>query len=449
MGTYAERNYFIRDGVRTDMTNGRDGRAEAAQTSPATDKTPTEIIEFAGKVSSINVATGDLNGRFGVNRPQGWPLNVVFKGQGKGSAESVLRGMLTGEKYSDGAIDRNRPAIYKLGWTDLTVDVRGIGGQYPIVTGQLTVMGSFIVRRCLVRSDGYTGKGVKTIFRSNARSRLVLTDIDAPDGANEYLVYGDFGAGRSIIKNIRAAGFARGVIQGVNRYFNVEGFGYPDDQIEAVLEIADIDAQNTGADGSSVVSLTTWGDTVYISDINCDTPWNTALISIRFDPKLCRVSGTGSGGSGGNWRILGRGRMPQDGFAHGMVSIDLSGNRIRTGRNQAGQAMLNGRAAIIADSCRDLWIASDDTTVVQAGHQYDERGELVATSPAVDLEINGDGPIKTYNGAEVVGTRRIESIRTVGGFGGWAGGMRRKMQPFSVDEYRSPRRDIPQLVSEP
>lgn len=421
MGTIATPNWYERDGLRVHTTGGRSGIAAAMQTSPASETTEPEVIHWSGNIGQLQVATGPSGGRFSVLRSQ--PLNVKMEGEGRGSPNSVLRGLITGESYLDKHIDRMNPAIHRLVWTDFTADVRQANGAYPIVTSLNTALGTFGARRCLVRSPGRQGV-VKTIFRANASGRCVFTEIEALEGAQEYVCYANSGKGPSLVQGIRARDFGRGVFQGVLR--TTENPWYtPEPEDGNSLAVENISARDCGASGSSAVSITGWADYITIRDLFVDSHWNTAAISLRYDKKQALLDKPSDPKKA---NVIGAGKLLASGRAHGTVVIDLEGSYIHTGRDIPGQASKSSRPALMIDSCDDLWITSDETTSVVAG---------AGSNRALHLEHNGAGDIRTIDGVKV-GTRGLGSFKTSGNFSGW-GPMQRQGQPFSADEYLSKR----------
>lgn len=416
--TFATQSYYVRDGQRVDMTGGRSGIAEAMRTSPADADTPAETILWEGDIGQLQVATGPKGGRFSVYRSR--PLNVKMKGAGMGSPLSVLRGQITGEKYQDDHIDRMNPAIHRLVWTDCTADVRNSGVAYPIVTSVNTALGTFGARRVKILSPGYTGK-VKTVFRANASGRCVFTELEAVQGAQEYVAYANAGPGPSLVRGIRARGFGRGVFQGVLRTTENDWYT-PALEDGNSLEVENISAQDCGASGSSAVSVTGWADHIAIRDIHVDSHWNTAAISLRYDRKQADLDDPNNPKTA---NVIGKGKLlGPEGHAHGTVILDLEGSTIRTGRDRPGQVSKSSRPAILVDSCEDLWIVSDAGTSVEAGD---------GTNRALHVEHNGGGAIRTVQGVQV-GTRAVSSLKMVGNYSGW-GPMQRAGQPFSADEY--------------
>lgn len=441
MGTMATRDFYERDGVRTNMVNGRHGIAEAMQTSPATQDTKAEVIDFRGTIAGsgvpFEVCTSKSGGRFSVTRQKGQSLNVKLRGAGSGDSSSVLRSLTTGERYADGSVDRQNPAIRRLVFEELLVDVRGMG-EYPVTTGMGTVIGTFGLRRFVALSDGgITSKGCKTIIRGNASPmyRYFLEDGDAPNGTREYLGYFDAAGKRNtVMRNLKGYGFGRGLLQLVRRWNNLSTDTIHED---GELYVEDLYAEETGWDGSNVVSLNGWNTgKATIRNVNCMTQYNTGCIGALFDVKICEVTGTGSGGSGGNFKIQDRGLLLESGHALGHVTIDLRGCDIETGRRTAGQQHLSQRAAVKADSAEQLWLVSDDNTSVRAGVDPNHGG---VTTRSLELEPNGAGDIRTHDGTKVVGSRALAGISTSGEFDGWEGGMWKAGQPYSVDGDRSPR----------
>jgi len=421
MSAFATPTWYERDGIRHDMTNGRSGIAEAMATSPATENTPPEVIGWRGNIYQIQVATGPHGGKHSVYRPN--PLNVRMEGIGKGLAESVLRSCNVGEEYANGKVERENPAVHRLVWTDLTINVRNSGGAYPIVTHVGTKLGTFGVRRALVMSSG-AGHVVKTAVRANASGRLVATDIDAPDGLQEYVVYGNAGPGESIVRDIVAHDCGRGVFQGV--YRSTENAFYTLEEEDGVsLLVENIEAINCGAAGSSAVSITGWSDYITVRGLRVDTRWNTGAISLRYDKKQTLLDKPNTPKTA---NVIGEGKMLASGHAHGTVVLDLEDSFIRTGVDIGGQKAKSSRPAIMVDSCRDLWVVSNAATRVQAGN---------GNNLAMHVEHQGAGDIRTQAGVKV-GTRGVGVLKTSGLFGSWRG-ISRNGQPISADEYLSPR----------
>lgn len=423
MTTFATPSYYVRDGKRVDMTGGRSGIMEAMQTSPADETTKdAEEIKWVGDIGQAQIATGPKGGRFSVYRDR--PLNVKMKGEGMGHPNSVLRGMITGEQYANGSIDRSNPAIHRLIWSDCTVDVTKAQTAYPIVTSVNTALGTFGVRRCEVLSSGRNAV-VKTIFRGNASGRYVYTGIEALDGAQEYLCYHNAGPGKSLARSLRAEGFGRGVVQAVlrtteNNWYTME----PDDGNSLIVD--NIYAKDCGASGSSAVSITGWADHIEVRDLHVDTPWNTAALSLRFDQKQAELDDPNNPKKA---NVIGPGKLlGPEGHAHGTVIIDMEGSYVSTGVAIPGQSSTSSRPALMIDSCRDLWVLSGPETYVRAGN---------GTNKALHVEHNGAGDIRTQAGT-TVGTRRVASIKTSGNFSGW-GPTYRNGQPISMNEYLSAR----------
>lgn len=417
MGTIATFDYFEREGKRTTMVNGRSGFAEAAETSLATDTTEPEVIDWRGNIGQLEVALGDASDRFNVLRAK--PLNVKYRGAGKGDAASVLSGLQTGGRSLPGA---NLPIpVHRLEFTDCLIDVRG-KGTYPIGTGVNTRAGVFGFKRALVRSEGLAGK-VLTVIRGMACAAYQMADLDAPDGADEYLGYVNHGPNLTdydgtvlgtFFRRVTGASFGRGLWQDAlrttenNFYQTSEG---------GTVEVSDIYATNTGSAGAGVVNV--WGgDEVRVTNVNCDTPWATFAVAVGFDSKQCEVTG-----SQGNWTIVGPGKLlyggvpavynagtlqefKTDGRAMGNVIVDLRGSKIRTGTKQGGTAALSGRPAVGIDSAATVYLVSDENTSVQSGGN------------GLELEWNGAGAIKTNKGV-AVGTRSIGDVTTSGSFSGW------------------------------
>jgi len=420
MGTFAAPGYYERDGHRTYTKNGRSGIAEAMQTSPANETTPHEQINWGGTIGQLQVATGPNGGKHSVLRAR--PLNVKMVGGGAGGEASVLRSMEVGEGFNHGGADRGNPAVHKLVWTDLTINVRGSNGAYPIVTNVGTALGTFGVRRAVVLSKG-VGHVVKTAVRGNASGRYAMTDIVALGGLQEYAVYCNAGAGESAFRNIRARNCGRGVVQAVYRSTENNFYTLEEDAGSSLL-VEDIDAKDCGAAGSSAVSITGWADRITVRGLNVDSHWNTAAISLRYDfkqaeldrPKVPKLA-----------NVIGPGKLLASGHAHGTVVLDLEDSVIKTGVDIGGQANKSSRPAIMVDSCLDLWVVSNHATRVKAG----------GGNRALHVEHQGAGVIRTQNGTPI-GTRAVGSFKTSGHFGGW-GSMARNGRPFSADEYLSAR----------
>jgi len=421
MATLAAPSYYERDGRRIHMVGGRSGIAEAMQTSPADETTPPETIQWGGTIGQLQVATGPNGGKHSVLRSR--PLNVKMVGGGAGSEASVLRSMEVGESFTHGGADRANPAVHKLVWTDLTINVRASNGAYPIVTNVGTALGTFGIRRAKVLSMG-TGAVVKTAVRGNASGRYVVRDIVALDGLQEYVVYCNAGAGESKIRNIQARDCGRGVVQMVYRSTENSFYTIEEDDGNSLL-IEDIDARDCGAAGSSAVSVTGWADQITVRGLRVDSHWNTAAISLRYDLKQTELDKPSTPKVA---NVIGPGKLLASGHAHGSVVLDLEDSTIKTGVDIGGQASKSSRPAIMVDSCLDLWVLSDLTTRVAAG-----GGNL-----ALHVEHAGAGAIRTQAGTPV-GTRAVGAFRTSGHFGGW-GSMARNGRPFSADEYLSARR---------
>lgn len=422
MGTLATRDWYERDGKRVNMKNGRSGIAEAMQTSPASKNTPAEVIHWAGDIRQLQVATGPSGGKHSVIRSAA--LNVRMQGAGKGDSTSTLRGLITGERYSNGDVDRTNPAIHRLVWSDFVADVTQANVAYPIVTAVNTALGTFGARRFSVRSSGRQAV-VKTIFRGNASGRYVYTDGEAYEGAQEYLCYHNAGPGESVMRGLHGTGFGRGIVQAVLR--TTENNWYtPEPEDGNSLEVRDITAKDCGASGSSAVSVTGWADRITIGGLYVDSHWNTAAISLRYDKKqadLDKPSDPKKANVIGPGKLLGA-----EGHAHGSVVLDLEDSFIRTGVDIPGQKSKSSRPAIMVDSCAELLILSNDATSVSAGN---------GNNRALHLEHSGKGDIRTVGGTKV-GTRGIGSFKTSGNFSGWRGAYRNG-QPFSADEYLSTR----------
>jgi len=415
--TYAAPTWYERDGKRHDMKNGRSGIAEAMQTSPADADTPAEEISWWGAIGQLEVAQGSHSGRFSVYRQR--PLNVKMSGLGD---ESIVRSVITGEKYADDHIDRMNPAIHRLVFTDCVVDVSKANSPYPIVTSANSRLGTFGFRHCTVKSNA--SGPVKTIFRGNASGRYKFTDIKADSGAKEYLVYTNAGAGDSVFRNLDGANFGRGIIQTVLRTTENGWYRMEEDSGNSLL-IENISAEWCGAAGSSAVSVTGWADDITIRDIGVNTLFNTAAISLRFDKKQADLDDIYNPKTA---NIIGRGQMLTSGHAHGTVLIDLEGSYIRTGQDTPGQQSKSSRPALMIDSCYDLWLVSNAATSISAGN---------GTNKSLHLEHQGAGAIRTVTG-EKIGTRAVESFRTSGNFSSF-GPMYRAGQPMSADEYLSAR----------
>lgn len=391
MGTLATFDYFEREGKRTTMVNGRSGFAEAAESSPRDDTTESEVIDWRGNIGQLEVALGDPSDRFNVLRSK--PLNVKFRGAGKGDAASVLSGLQTGGRSLPGT---NLPIpVHRLEFTDCLIDVRG-KGTYPIGTGVNTRAGVFGFKRAVVRSEGLAGK-VLTVIRGMACAAYEVADIDAPDGADEYLVYVNAGPGKSWFRRLTGSNFGRGILQRPLR--TTENNFYQPATEGGSCEVSDITGKDTGSAGAGVVNV--WGgDEVRITNVNCDTPWATFAVAVGFDSKQCEVTGTQ-----GNYTIVGPGKL-LDGRAMGNVIVDLRGSKISTGQKQGGKPALSGRPAVGIDSAATVYLISDESTSVQSGGH------------GLELEWNGSGAIKTNKGV-AVGSRSIGQVTTSGNFEGW------------------------------
>ena len=420
MGTIATFDWIEREGQRTNMVNGRSGFAEVAETSQRDDTTEKEIVDFRGNIGQLEVALGDPSDRFNVLRSK--PLNIQFRGAGKGDAQSVLSGLQTGGRSLPGA---NLPIpIHRLEFTDCLIDVRG-KGTYPIGTGVNTRAGVFGFKRALVRSEGLAGK-VLTVIRGMACAAYQMADIDAPDGADEYLGYVNHGPNLTdhdgtvlgtFFRRVTGASFGRGLWQDALR--TTENNFYQPATEGGTVEVSDIYATNTGSAGAGVVNV--WGgDEVRVTNVNCDTPWATFAVAVGFDSKQAEVTGTS-----GNYTIVGPGKL-LDGRAMGNVIVDLRRSKIRTGTKQGGTAALSGRPAVGIDSAATVYLVSDENTVVQSGGH------------GLELEWNGSGAIKTNKGV-AVGSRSIGQVTTSGVFSGWDS-FRQGGMAYHPDEDMSERR---------
>jgi len=421
MGTFATPQWYERDGQRHNMTGGRSGIAEAMETSPATETDPAEPINWAGTIYKLEVATGPHGGKHSIYRKQ--PLNVKMVGEGKGSAKSELRSCEVGEKYHGGHVKRENPAVHRLVWSDLTINVRNSGGAYPIVTHVGTSLGTFGVRRATVMSSG-AGHVVKTAIRANASGRIIATDIDALDGLQEYVVYANAGPGESVVRDVRAQDCGRGVFQGVYRSTENGFYTLEEDDGNSLL-VENVEAYDCGAAGSSAISITGWADSITVRGLHVDTHWNTAAISLRYDKKQTELDKPNDPKKA---NIIGAGKMLESGHAHGTVVLDLEDSIIRTGSDIGGQKNKSSRPAIMVDSCERLWIVSNSGTVVDAAN---------GGNRALHVEHQGAGAVRTLAGVKV-GTRAVGDVKTSGQFGGW-GFMARNGQPVTADEYMSPR----------
>jgi len=419
MGTFATPTYYERDGKRTNMTGGRSGIAEAMATSPAADGDPAESIHWRGTINQLQVATGPNGGKHSVYRAR--PLNVKMVGAGDGLEGSVLRSCEVGEKSLNGTVNRSNPAVHRLVWTDLTINVRKSNGAYPIVTHVGTKLGTFGVRRATVLSSG-PGAVVKTAIRGNASGRYIITKVTALDGLQEYVGYCNSGAGETVFADIDARDCGRGAVQAVYRSTENSFYDLEEEDGSSLL-VENITAKDCGMAGSSAVSVTGWADHITVRGVDVDSHWNTAAISLRYDKKQTELDKPLVPKKA---NVIGPGKMLDSGHAHGTVILDLEDSVIRTGRDIPGQSHKSSRPAIMVDSCEDLWIVSNASTVVEAGL----RGNV-----ALHVEHQGKGQIRTQDGTPV-GTRAVGSLKTSGLFGGWYQ-LRRNGQPFSADEYLS------------
>lgn len=422
MTTFATQSYYVRDGKRFDMKNGRSGIAEAMQTSPASETTDAEVIMWEGGISQLQVANGPNGGRFSVLRSQ--PLNVRMEGAGAGDTRSVLRSLDANEKYKDGHIDRVNPAIHRLVWTDLLIDVTKSQTAYPIVTGVNTALGTFGFRRVEAVTPGLSGT-VKTTVRGNASGRYILTKMKQKGGVREYGAgYFNAGPGATELREIECEDSGRGAVQCVYRTTE-NGFYTMQPDSGSSLLVEDIRAINCGADGGSAVSVTGWSDHIEIRDLYVDSHWNTAAISLRYDKKQALLDDPKEPKKA---NVIGSGKLLASGRAHGTVVLDLYGSYVRTGVDMPNNQSKSSRPAIMVDSCDDLWITSDYQTSIKAG---------AGTNKALHVEHSGAGDIRTWDGVKV-GTRGVGSFKTSGNFSGW-GPTYRNGQPVALAQYLSKR----------
>lgn len=392
MAALATPTWYERDGVRVVPQNGRTGFAECLQTSPATNLTPPEDVLWLGSINKLEIAMGNLGYKFNVLRSE--PLNVTLRGSGKGSAESVISSFETRDQYVPGVVNPN-PAIHRFVITDALVDLRGSKAQYPLLTGINTLAGKCGMRRVVIRSDGKLGS-VLSAYRGNAAAEYIFVDVEADDGTDEYLIYCNLGPGGFKAKKIKGKHFGRGLIQ-VPLRWNENGFYVPD--TGDIVDIEDIDAEDTGSAGAGVVNV--WGGySVRVAQVKCLTSWATFAVVVGFDAKQAQTIGSGS-----TIQIVGPGKI-LNGRASELVTVDLRGSKIVTGVTQGGSQQESGRPAVGIDSSHEAWLISDEETSVQSGGH------------GLELEWNGKGPIKTKIG-QVIGTRSIGEMHTAGNFSGW------------------------------
>jgi len=456
MGTMATNAWWERDGKRTTMTNGRDGIADCIEKSPATQLTAPEDINWRGKIqgmgSRFTVCAGSVGGKWAVNRDKGKAVNVNLIGEGKGNALSVLSDMQTGEKWKDGSVTRDDPAIRRLVTSDCLIDVRG-KGAYPIIFGEKCVAGTLGVRRYVGKSDGPGGGGKTMVRCETAANRFINEDGEALDGMAEYMTYWDWGGAlfdpftgkmvdpSAVVRNLKGANFGRGIAQEVKRFSNVSPLPGHETGVSLIENIWCDQLRD-----NAIISITGAGHRIDLRNIGGASDYNSALLSLRHDVKQTQYSGTGSGGSGGSFTCLGPGLMqpaPEgseewERHSHSLLIVDLRGSKFRSGRKIPGQTFKSQREALMMDSCEDVLVISDGETVVQAGAEKQADGSYKSMANAVHFESNGAGQVRTNKGVPI-GTRRIDNIDVSADsdFSGWDGKWLRAGVVVHPDQYRT------------
>lgn len=393
------------DGSRLGMKDGRNSMSESFDRSLADDTTPPDLIRFRGGFGGMQVAMDRPGTRVASSREK--PLNVIVQGEGRGSMDSRIFSMITGEQYKGGNVNRENPAIYRLEFVDFTLDLRS-AGKYPFLTGMKTRINLFAVKRCTILTVGGVGSSVYSAIRGNAAACYVIEDVDNLGGANEYgIAYLDYGPGKSRIRRVKGKNGGRGLIQGVMRDMN-GSFVKPWISSDDELDIEDVESiDNGGKDGSSAVSINGWGGgRIGVRQLYVDTHWNAAALTVAFDSKQAEVTG-----SPGSWQMVDQGLILPDGYAHNEIDVDLRGCRIRNGDDNPGQAHKSFRHTVLIDSARKVRLRSD---------------ALATVGPMGRLELEGNG-----NGEHRFGTRAIKEFTAEGDFSGWTG-TRRNRQPITL-----------------
>jgi len=419
-----------------------------------TPENPNLILLDAGirVPAPLRICLGN-RGRYGVERKT--PLCAIVRGTGaNASTTAAIVGLQTGEKYEDGHVNRDDPAVKFLELQDLELDFRHVTTGYPIVTGVDTRMGHFGVRRCRIRTSGGVKSVVKTPIRGNAAaSSYVIEDVVNDDGANEYAVcYLSYGPGleggpnRCVVRRVSGRNGGRGVCQLVMRHRENEfvsrmpmrGMHYYD--LLVVDDVKSVD--NGGKDGSSAVSIAGWGaGGIMVRRLDVDTLWNAAALTIALDVKQLEVSGKPS-----HWKPIGPGMNvngsvddPPRSTMH--VYLDLRGSRMRNGHLVASSAG-NPNAELVDVRGVPTWVQRGRSTrhhvSVDSAHRvqvFSDAGTVV-DGMGVGLEIEKDfvGSIQDDAG-NVLASRSVGELDLVGNFSGW-NAIRRQRKPIPASDFQ-------------
>jgi hypothetical protein len=321
----------------------------AASMQAGAEHYPGDTIKHISHCSdAIAVAMNQPGKRVSVDMQPGKPLRAIVSG-------GTMTGLITGERYLGGAINRQSPAIEFLEFTDGTLDVRGAQSPYPFVTGVNSYLRHFGVRRYKLLTPGGPGSKVRTPIRGNASAEYQIEDIENDTGADEYAIaYINYGPGKSYVRRVKARNGGRGNVQACMRTTeNLFAGAWISDADELLVEDV-YSRDNGGKDGSNAVSIAGWGGgDIIVSKLDVQTKFNAGGLAITEDAKQHAVTGTQ-----GQWTIVGPGLMLSLGgklWAHNRVVADLAGSTIINGNITAGSpGMTSSRNQVELDSIYKL-----------------------------------------------------------------------------------------------
>ena len=356
---------------------GKDPLAWAVENSSPNGE---DVILHYMSPQGIAIASGENYRRFEVVREAPFDVRIIGA-----NMESGLRYFRAGDKGGG----------FKLvTFEDMTID--GRTSQRVCQTETNTYGGTLKGKRLMVRTNP-----LKTQFgwRSNGSHRIVMIDVDFPDGGNEWAVYDDWAPGRNRYVRVTARNWWRGGIQRVLR---------PYSNPKTVLEdggtfIEHCAFYDCGSAGAAAVTINGFWGVVNITGLTVSSPYKTSAIVFTFDAKQAIQPFP--------WKPLGqRGPIIKPGF----VNPD--------GRAGGGLEVI-GLDAYLPESDRSVMnIDSLAKLKISVGRKW---RVVEANKWAVDLEPNGWEKSEFYD-------RSIGEVELEGDFSEWKSqGFRRRLEPFT------------------